>query len=392
MMAAAQATGIPQLDALLAPIPDHSAIVIMNDPGLEAEAFLYQAADARMRSGGKVVYVVTNRAPSSVVETMRDFGFDPSDRSERLLFVDAFSALMGGQEDVPYHVRDPKDAREVVSALERAAKDHPDALLLIDGLSTVIDNTSVKEFAKVFPKLEKAVRQFALSTVLFTRWGYGPEVDEMLGSLDAILEVRGVEDRITFGQYFNLQRASWLKQPDTRPRLFKTIRPGGVFVYVPKIVVTGPHNAGKSNFIHAVSDSAVSVDRLGTTVTMDHGKVQLAGIAADLFGTPGQERFDAALRTIAGQALGVIILVDSTRPESFDRARKMMEQTWRDGLPAVIAANKQDVPNALSPDEVAKRIQPPPNVPVIGCVGQDRASGRKVLEQLLNQILAGVAA
>lgn len=390
-MAQVQTIGIPQLDGLLAPIPAGKTIVLLGDPGVEAEPFLYQAVDARLRAGGKVVYVVTNRAPSSIIEGMREYGFDPSDRIERLMFVDSFSALMGGQEDVAYHVRDPQDPKDVVAAVEKAAEDHPDALLAFDGLSTLIDNSSVKRFAKVFPKIQKAAASFALSTMLFTRWGYGDEVDDLLASLDAAVEVRGVEDRITFGQYFSLRRADWIREPDTRPRLFKTIRPGGVFVYVPKIVITGPHNSGKSNFIHAVSDSAVSVDRLGTTVTMDHGKVQMSGIAADLFGTPGQERFDSALRTIAGQALGVIILVDSTRPESFDRARKMMDQTWRDGLPAVIGANKQDLPNALSTEEVAQKIKPPANVPVVGCVGRDRESSRRLLERLLNQIMQGVA-
>lgn len=387
-----QTIGIPQLDGLLAPIPERKSILFLGDPGVEVEPFLYQAADAQLRAGGKVVYVVTNRAPSSVIEGMREYGFDPAERIERLIFVDAFSALMGGQEDVDYHVRDPQNAQDFVDVLETAAQEHPDAMLAVDGLSTLIDNTSVKEFRKTFPKLKKAIASFALSIVLFTRWGYGEEVDALLAEFQAAVEVRGVEDRITFGQYFSLQRADWVEEPDSRPRLFKTIRPGGVFVYVPKIVITGPHNAGKSNFIHAVSDSAVSVDRLGTTVTMDHGKVQMSGIAADLFGTPGQERFDSALRTIAGQALGVIILVDSTRPESFDRARKMMEQTWRDGLPAIIGANKQDLPNALSTDEVAKHIQPPENVPVFGCVGRDRESSRKLLEHLLNQIMEGVSA
>jgi uncharacterized protein len=196
---------------------------------------------------------------------------------------------------------------------------------------------------------------------------------------------------VTTGQYFVVERAQGAPVREPRPRLFKALKPGGVHVYVPKIVVTGPYNAGKSSFIHAISDTAVSADHLGTTVALDHGRITLEGLTADIFGTPGQARFDPILRIVGGQAVGVIVVVDSTKPDSLDRARDMLQQMWRQGLPAIIAANKQDLPGALTPAEVARLMDPPQGIKVVGCQGQDRESGRQVLRELLDQILEAPA-
>ena len=59
--------------------------------------------------------------------------------------------------------------------------------------------------------------------------------------------------------------------------------------------------------------------------------------------------------------LGFIVMVDSTRPETFREARKILE-TFRAYAPTpyVVAANKQDMPDAwdLEDMRIALRIAP----------------------------------
>lgn len=92
-----------------------------------------------------------------------------------------------------------------------------------------------------------------------------------------------------------------------------------------KIVFAGSPGAGKTTAIAAISDKPpVNTDvrnsdaRLGkerTTVGMDFGEVDLGdGERVRLFGTPGQTRFDFLWRILGKQALGIIILVDNSRP------------------------------------------------------------------------------
>lgn len=378
--------GVPQLERVVGPVPEHATLVFVSDPGIEAEPFLYQAAHQQLAAGGRVVYAVTNRPPSSVLAAMDGFGLDVHEARARLHFLDAYSGLLGSPSQADYLVQRPHEPDRIVEALERAARDHPDALLVVDSLSSFIDQGQERAVALV-PRVLDAMRRFRMCEALFTRWPYPPEVEEMLASFDGVVGLRAVEDRVTLSQYFRVERLSWRQDVDTKPRLYKSLRPGGVHVYIPKILVTGPYGAGKSSFVQAVSDSAVSVDHLGTTVALDHGRVTMDGLTADVFGTAGQARFDPLLRIVAGQAVGVVVVVDSTQPDSFPRAREMMNLTWRQGLPAIVAANKQDLPGALRPEEVARMMELPAQVRAVGCRGNDRASGRDVLRALMDQII-----
>lgn len=384
------AIGVPQLERLLCPLPERSTLLFVNEPGVEAEAFLYHGTHHQLAIGGDVVYVLTNRTPASVLTAMTALGLDYHEHRERLHFLDAYSPTLGLESA---GARSVGGLAQLVAALEELASAKPHAWLVVDSLSSLLDQAQDGPFQRDYPRLEAAMRRFALTEALFTRWPYGPGVQPILDSFDALVGVRGVVDRVITGQYFVVERAPGKPTEAPRPRLFKTLKPGGVHVYVPKIVVTGPYNAGKSSFVHSISDTAVSADHLGTTVALDHGRITIDGLTADIFGTPGQARFDPILRIVAGQAVGIIVVVDSTKPDSFPRAREMLEQTWRQGLPGIIAANKQDLPDALPPDEVARLLGPPPRVQVIGCSGHDRESGRRVLKALLDQILdAEVAA
>jgi len=85
--------------------------------------------------------------------------------------------------------------------------------------------------------------------------------------------------------------------------------------------------AGKTTAIAAVSGikmvktEAANTDRgafnkATTTVGFDYGEVGLAGgHVLRLYGTPGQERFSFLWKIVARGAIGVIILVDNSRPD-----------------------------------------------------------------------------
>ena len=121
-----------------------------------------------------------------------------------------------------------------------------------------------------------------------------------------------------------------------------------------KIVVTGPFSAGKTEFIKAVSDvQVITTERKltrdavpgkeETTVALDYGRTKLDKMTILLFGTPGQPRFDFMWEILSEGMLGFIVMIDSTRPETFREARSIRD-TFRlyAPTPYVVAANKQD--------------------------------------------------
>jgi signal recognition particle receptor subunit beta len=103
-----------------------------------------------------------------------------------------------------------------------------------------------------------------------------------------------------------------------------------------KMVVTGPFNAGKTEFIRSVSEiDVVSTERKisapaekvkeTTTVAMDFGRITVdEDLVLYLFGTPGQKRFDFMWEILSEGMLGFVVMIDSTRPETFREARSIM--------------------------------------------------------------------
>lgn len=93
-----------------------------------------------------------------------------------------------------------------------------------------------------------------------------------------------------------------------------------------KILITGTMGAGKTTAIAAVSEvpplstdvanTDASLGKATTTVGFDLGLLTLdSGERLRLFGTPGQARFDFLWKILAGNALGLLILVDNSRPD-----------------------------------------------------------------------------
>src|SRR5512146_2076306 len=167
------------------------------------------------------------------------------------------------------------------------------------------------------------------------------------------------------------------------------------------IVVTGPFNSGKTEFIRAVSEiDVVSTERKissemekvkeTTTVAMDFGRITVDNdLVLYLFGTPGQRRFDFMWEILSEGMLGFIVMVDSTRPETFREARSILE-TFRAYAPTpyVVAANKQDINEAWDMKDIRIALRLSPKVKLLSCVATKKETVKSVLLELLYSILA----
>jgi uncharacterized protein len=167
-----------------------------------------------------------------------------------------------------------------------------------------------------------------------------------------------------------------------------------------KMVVTGPFNSGKTHFIRTVSEiEVVATERKisaeaekvkeFTTVAMDFGRITIDNdLVLYLFGTPGQKRFDFMWEILSEGMLGFVVMVDSARPETFREAKGILE-TFRAYAPTpyVVAANKQDVEDAWSLEDLRIALRLDSSVKLLGCVATDKESVKSVLLELLYSIL-----
>ena len=167
-----------------------------------------------------------------------------------------------------------------------------------------------------------------------------------------------------------------------------------------KMVVTGPFNSGKTEFIQTVSEiDVVSTERKissaaekvkeSTTVAMDFGRITVYDeLVLYLFGTPGQKRFDFMWEILSEGMLGFIVMVDSTRPETFREARSILE-TFRAYAPTpyVVAANKQDMEDAWEVDDMRIALRLDKKIPLLPTVAMNKESVKSILINLLTNIL-----
>jgi uncharacterized protein len=168
-----------------------------------------------------------------------------------------------------------------------------------------------------------------------------------------------------------------------------------------KIVVTGPFSSGKTEFIQSISEiDVVSTERKisrtseriknQTTVAMDFGRITVdEELILYLFGTPGQKRFNFMWEILSEGMLGFVVLVDSTRPETFREARRILD-TFRSysPVPYIVAANKQDLEDSWPADDMRIVLRVDPEIKVVPCVAQDKETVKDVLLELLYSILA----
>ncbi|MDJ0274156.1 MAG: ADP-ribosylation factor-like protein [Nitrososphaerota archaeon] len=167
-----------------------------------------------------------------------------------------------------------------------------------------------------------------------------------------------------------------------------------------KVVIVGPFNAGKTTLVKTLSEISMTHDvevtspqerakKRTTTVGMDFGIVNIGeGYVVRLFGSPGQPRFSFMWRVFMPGTDGVIFMVDSSDREALPEAAREFARARStfSGLPMVVAANKQDVPDAMPPEVVRFVLDVPSTVPVIPCVATDRGMAWRVLGTLLEEV------
>jgi signal recognition particle receptor subunit beta len=169
-----------------------------------------------------------------------------------------------------------------------------------------------------------------------------------------------------------------------------------------KILFTGTMGAGKTTAIGAVSEippvstdvrnSDTSVAKATTTVGLDYGELTLDnGEKLRLYGTPGQMRFDFMWRILARGALGLVILVDNSRPDPLadlevylDGFAELIEKTA-----CVVAVGRMETHSEPGLEAYAQRMQDKGVLcPVLPANVTDPQQVVQLLELLLIQLEA----
>ncbi|MDY6930883.1 MAG: ATPase domain-containing protein [Halobacteriota archaeon] len=384
--------GIPKIDDFLkGGLPLGKSLLYYIHPGVEGDIFGMQTLYTNLQKGYKCVCITATASPDTLRERYREYDFNLEKYDDNFDIIDAYSALIGADSSEKYIVKNPEDIKNIDKVINEAIEDSRGGLIVHGSLSNIMDMCGEEETLQYIDGWNKNMLLYdSVGIYNFTAWPYSDDTIKKVRDefFNAVVKVGGIAEKVIFGQYYSVSKSDWINGNLGHSILFKILKPGGVRAYLPKILVTGPFNAGKSTFIQSLSTRSVSVDRFGTTVALDHGHVEHNGFSADIFGTPGQERFDPILKTLGGEAMGVFLVIDSTKPEECERAKQMLEITQTFGLPSVIVANKQDGDGALSIGELKEEMSIlDEQIPIIPVVAKDGNGVIEAFEMLIDRIM-----
>ncbi|GAB4183501.1 MAG: ATP/GTP-binding protein [Coleofasciculaceae cyanobacterium] len=136
-----------------------------------------------------------------------------------------------------------------------------------------------------------------------------------------------------------------------------------------RLVVAGTPGAGKSTFVRTISDiEVIDTDRTATdktallkpktTVAFDYGRFVFgSAVEVQIYGTPGQSRFNFMWDFLIQRAHSYILLVSAHRPNDFHYARQiLLFMNQRVQIPMLIGITHTDCPGACTTDEIMMRL------------------------------------
>ncbi|MDZ7855252.1 GTP-binding protein [Sphaerotilus sp.] len=168
-----------------------------------------------------------------------------------------------------------------------------------------------------------------------------------------------------------------------------------------KIIFTGPVGAGKTTAIASISDiEPIRTDehasdmtqkrKSATTVAMDYGMIRLGPKEkVHLYGTPGQERFDFMWDILTKGGIGLVLLLDNTRPTPFEDMRFYIKafKEFIDGTRLVIGVTQMDARPTPTIDEYVRQLaELDVSAPIFEVDARQRTDVSTLIEALLLQI------
>lgn len=168
-----------------------------------------------------------------------------------------------------------------------------------------------------------------------------------------------------------------------------------------KIIFTGPVGAGKTTAIASISDiEPIRTDehasdmtqkrKSNTTVAMDYGMIRLGPKEkVHLYGTPGQERFDFMWDILTKGGIGLVLLLDNTRPTPFEDMRFYIKafKEFIENTRLVIGVTQMDARATPTIDEYVRQLaELDVSAPVFEVDARQRTDVSTLIEALLLQI------
>jgi hypothetical protein len=372
-------------DMLGGGIPEGSKVLYSMEPGVDAQLFMISTLYEALAKDLSCLVILPHTTVDAFLhdaETLRGSRMDTTGKT--IVFFDAVD-----RERIQRYAKDRKTAaREWLGRINKLCRET--RIDIIFGYFDIIyEDFGLKQGIELLSSIQSRNKP----TIIIEHLNFEGEkiLKKFIGEMafDLVISIPSSSRPFPHFNFFTILHTSWSPQPKRSVPFMITA--GRIIPYIPKIVVTGPPESGKSVFVAHASDHGLSVDRKGssgetTTVAMDFGWLHRKDFDITLYGTPGQPRFDPMIQVLLKNAMGVVLIIDATKRDQLARARHLIQIITGLKVPLVIAANKNDLPGCLSESEIRDNLGIADTIPVFSISAQRKEDVLRVLESLVDFI------
>jgi len=246
-------TGIQILDDRLGGgFPRPSTLLLFSDKPTEKRVFAENFAVEGAKAKETTLYVDFYRVPALARTELSRFGKFPQDH---LVLVDAISSQLMVESRERYHVRDIDSLSGIGDVIVAAIQAERPSRVVIDSMEFLSDRFPKDAVLAQWRRIISETQAIgSVACFLFINWTYQEkELEAIRAMSDFIVEF---QSSMRGGIVRNSMRISAMGEGGVRtnwiPYTFKDLI--GVTVYFPRILVTGPFNAGKSTVVKALCE------------------------------------------------------------------------------------------------------------------------------------------
>lgn len=383
------ATGLEALDrALDGGLRRPSSLLLYSEVLAEKRTFAEQFVVTGLRGGETCFYLDLYRSPHLARREFAKFGDIPHDRLV-VAGVPASSDTKSGGTFGAEGIPDPHAILEFVRDVLEEKRPRRVILDSLDLLAEQLSPAAFEEFLREF--LGATMASGAVAALLFVEWSYDEgDLPPLLAQSDYRIEFRSSVQEGALVHTLRLREGG--ENGRTTQWIPFGFREGhGLVLRFPRVLVAGLPGSGKSAFVRAASHPAEGSETGKGGVGFDYGHAEGPSVEVELLGMPGQERFAFLLPVLTRGTVGLLLVVDSTKREELEGAAELCRLVGED-VPTVVVANKRDLRNPLSLEDIRRGLNLGEEVPVAEVVATEGQGVREALETLIDLMVWGWAA
>lgn len=159
------------------------------------------------------------------------------------------------------------------------------------------------------------------------------------------------------------------------------------------IFVTGPFLSGKTTFIQTVAQNfdwiTLSIADENHSIALDFGSLKITPtLEVQFYGSPGGYLLYSPPTEIMDNMLGIVVMVDSCRPETFKAAQAITDTIINTSpLPFMVVANRCNDPEAWPIEDLRIALRLPDTTRIVPCIATDPYRAENVLKIFCQDVL-----